>query len=406
MTYQTHTLSNGIRIILEPRKTAVTYCGMVINVGSRDEAEEEYGMAHFIEHMLFKGTEKRRSRQIINYLENVGGEMNAYTSKEETVVYTSVLKEYTERAIELVGDVVLHSVFPQKEIDKEIEIILDEIQMYNDSPSDLIYDDFEEILFANHSLEHNILGKPELLERFTSADAKQFTTSHYNSHEMIFFLLGDFELKKVVRWAEKHFQIDNSTSKATSRIAPTNYKVQSKTISRQTHQVHFLLGNQAYDYYHPNRLTFYLLNNILGGSGMNSLLNLSLREKHGLVYQVDAIYQPFSDTGMWSIYFGCDANDVDKCERLVRKELKKLCEIPISDKMLKQAKLQLMGQLAISNEINESRALTLGKSLLRFGQVDDLSVICQKLENITSARLLDVANEIFAPNQLSVLKYV
>ena len=406
MTYQTYTLSNGLRIIHKPDESAVTYCGMVINTGSRDEVETEQGMAHFIEHMLFKGTEKRRSGHIINRLENVGGELNAYTSKEETVVYAIVLKEYFERAIELVSDIVLHSTFPQKEIDKEVVIIVDEIQSYNDSPSELIYDDFEELLFANHPIGHNILGKSELLEKYTTEDATRFVQKHYRPEEMVFFVLGDLDFNQIVRWAQKYLKTDGQEQRCNERKSPTSYRPVKKEIVKNTHQVHFMLGNRAYDLHHPNRMGMYLLNNILGGPGMNSLLNLSLREKHGLVYNVESSYQPFTDTGMWSVYFGCDTENAARCEQLVYSELQKLREQPLTENALKKYKLQLMGQMAISAEQKENLALSLGKSFLRYGKIDNLEIVKQKIEEITVDKLQEIANEIFNPDRLSVLKYV
>jgi len=402
----THTLSNGIKLIWQPEKTAVAHCGMIINTGSRDESEEQFGMAHFVEHLLFKGTKKRRSRHIINRLEDVGGELNAYTSKEETVVYASVLNEYTERAIELIGDIVLHSSFPQKEIEKEVEVVLDEIQSYNDNPAELIYDDFEEILFDQHSLGHNILGLPQQLTGYTHDDAQRFFDEHYRPEKMVFFVLGNTNEKQLLRWAEKYFQPDNTTSTTQKRTSPTVYIPQHKKIDRNTHQTHFMLGNRAYDLHHSNRLGMVLLNNILGGQGMNSLLNLSLREKHGLVYQVESNYQGMTDTGMWNVYFGCDPNNADRCEQLVYKELKKLREQPLSDKLLRKYKLQLMGQLAISNETKEHLALSIGKSYLRFGKVDSLEVVRQRINAITAEQLQTIANEIFQPEKLSVLKYM
>lgn len=406
MTYQTYTLPNGIRLIHKSDVSAVTYCGMVINTGSRDEKEDEQGMAHFIEHMLFKGTEKRRSGHIINRLETVGGELNAYTSKEETVVYAGVLKEYSERAIELIADIVLHSNFPQKEIDKEVVIILDEIQSYNDSPSELIYDDFEELLFQHHAIGHNILGKSELLEQYSTDDAFRFVRKHYRPEEMIFFVLGNVDFKQLVRWAEKYLQADKQNVRESGRFSPTSYIPTNKEIIKNTHQTHFILGNRAYNLYHPNRMGLYLLNNILGGPGMNSLLNLSLREKHGLVYNVESSYQPFTDTGMWSVYFGCDPENAIRCEQLVHNELQKLREQPLSDNALKKYKLQLVGQMAISSENKENMALSLGKSFLRYGKIDDLETIKQLIEAVTAEQLQVIANEIFNPEQLSVLKYV
>ena len=405
MTYQTYTLSNGLRIIHKPDTTAVTYCGLVINTGSRDEAETEQGMAHFIEHMLFKGTEKRRSGHIINRLENVGGELNAYTSKEETVVYAIVLNEYFERAMELVFDIVFHSTFPQKEIEKEVVIILDEIQSYKDSPSELIFDDFEEQIFANHPIAHNILGKPELLEKYSTDDAVRFVNKHYKPEEMVFFVLGDFDFEQLVRMGEKYLKSGIQQKDTIVRNPPVSYTPVRKEIDKNTHQVHFMMGNRSYDLYDPNRLGMYLLTNILGGPGMNSLLNLSIREKHGLVYNVESNYQPFTDSGMWSVYFGCDTENAARCEQLVLAELQKLRDQPLSENALKKYKLQLIGQMAIASEQKENLALSLGKSFLRYGKLEDLETVKKRIEAITAVELQKIANEMYNPDELSVLIY-
>jgi len=405
MSYQTYTLPNGLRIIFKADKTAVSYCGLVINTGSRDEEEHEQGMAHFIEHMLFKGTAKRRSGHIINRLENIGGELNAYTSKEETVVYATVLNEYFERAMELVSDIVLHSTFPQKEIDKEVVIIIDEIQSYNDSPSELIYDDFEELVFAQHPIGHNILGRPELLQNYTTENACDFIQKHYKPQEMVFLVMGDLNFNQLKRWAEKYLQSPVVEQRNNNRFAPVSYTASRLEISKNTHQVHCMIGNRAYDLYHPKRLGMYLLNNILGGPGMNSLLNLSLREKHGLVYNVESSFQPFTDTGTWSVYFGCDTENAAKCEQLVYAELQKLRDQPIQENALKKFKLQLMGQMAISMEHKENLALSLGKSYLRYGKIEDIEDIKAKIEKITAQELKEIAIEIFDPSKLSVLIY-
>jgi len=400
-----HTFPNGFRLICKHEKTPVAYCGLAINTGSRDEYENEFGMAHFVEHLLFKGTRKRTSAHIINRLENVGGDLNAFTAKEETVVYSAILKEYTERAVELIADITTNSTFPQKEIDKEIEVVLDEIEMYNDSPSELIYDDFEEMLFANHSLAHHILGKADLLKAYKTADAAQFVERQYRAENMVFFVVGDVPFKKVMCWCEKYFQFENSPKSAKERKSPIEYKPTQRIFEKNTHQMHVAIGNRAYDLYHDDRLAMYLLNNILGGPGMSSLLNLSLREKRGLVYNVDSTYQPFSDTGEWCVYFGCDPTSANKCEQLIYNELKKLREKKLSDTLLKKYKLQLMGQMAISAENRESTALSIGKSFLRYGKVDELDEIKRKINLVTAEQLQRIANEVFLPEKLSVLKY-
>lgn len=406
MNYQIHTLSSGLKIIHKPDPSPVVYCGMVIDAGSRDETANEQGMAHFVEHMLFKGTRKRRSAHIINRLENVGGELNAYTSKEETVVYAAVLNEHLEKAVDLIGDIVFHSVFPAKELEKERVIILDEIQSYNDSPSELIYDEFEEILFRDHQIGHNILGTPELLEKYTNQDIRSFVGKNYKPDEMVFFVLGNVDDKKLVRWAEKYFIAESHGSGNAGRIVPPAHIPESCEVKKDTFQVHYMLGNRAYDMHHPHRMGMYLLNNILGGPGMNSLLNLSLRERHGLVYNVDSVYQPLTDTGMWTVYFGCDPGNFKKCERLVRTELQRLSEEKISESALKKYKLQLLGQMAISAENKENYSIGLGKSLLRFGKVDPVEIVKEHIQAVSAAQLMSIAQEIFDEKQFSVLKYV
>ena len=405
MDYQSYTFPNGFRIVCKPEKTSIAYCGVVVNAGSRDEFKNEFGMAHFVEHMLFKGTKKRRSSHIINRLENVGGDLNAFTSKEETVVHSAILKEYLERAIELIADITLHSTFPQKEMDKEKEVILDEIDSYNDSPSELIYDDFEDLLFQNHELGHHILGEPELLKNYKTNNTIKFTQRLYQPENMLLFVLGDVSFKTVLKWVEKYFQFDNKSPYINNRTTPAGYSPVRKTIERNTHQVHVAIGNRAYDMHHPDRLGMYFLNNILGGPGMSSLLNLSLREKYGLVYNVDSTYQSFSDSGEWCVYFACDKNDEKKCEQLVYRELNKLRTKKLSDAALKKYKLQLSGQLAISWESKENTAISLGKSFMRYGKADDLSTVRRKIEAITAADLLRISNEIFIPEQFTVLKY-
>lgn len=405
MEYQLYTLSNGLRLIHKSDTMSVTYCGMVINAGSRDESEDEEGMAHFVEHMLFKGTQKRRSGHIINRLENVGGELNAYTSKEETVVYAVALNEHLEKAVDLIGDIVFNSNFPAKELEKERIIILDEIQSYNDSPSELIYDEFEELIF-DHPIGHNILGKPNLLEKYTSADTKSFVDRFYQPEEMVFFVLGKVDDKKLIRWAEKYLVAPQQDKTTKNRIVPTVYVPENKVLKKDTFQVHYLMGNRAHDIYHPDRMVMYLLNNLLGGPGMNSLLNLSLREKHGLVYNVDAVFQPLSDTGMWSVYFGCDAGNFNKCEKLVKLELRKLREEKLKENVLAKYKLQLLGQMAISMEQKENLAISLGKSLLRYGKVDSMDIIREHIQAVTAAKMQEVAQLVFDEKSLSALKYI
>ncbi|MDR0370626.1 MAG: insulinase family protein [Prevotellaceae bacterium] len=404
MNHRTVTLPNGVSIIHRHDASPVVYCGFIVDAGSRDETPAELGMAHFIEHMLFKGTKKRRASHIINRLENVGGELNAFTGKEETVVYSSVLKQYWERAVELLADMVFNSVFAQKEIDREVEVILDEISLYNDTPTELIFDDFEDLLYKNHSAGHNILGTPETLKTFSTDDAQAFVNKNYTPGRITFFFLGDIPFDNVRKRAERYFQTENATQPE-PRIVPAEYAPTYRVVDRGTFQAHVAIGNRAYSMYHPDKTTLFLLNNIVGGPGMNSLLNLSLREKHGLVYNVESNYQQYTDAGAWCVYFGCDHESVEKCEKLVYKELKKLREQALSEQALKKYKLQLQGQIAIEREQKESYALSLGKNFLRHNRVGTLQELFAKIESITPAQLLETANRVFNPDNLTVLKY-
>lgn len=403
--YSKHRLENGLQIVHLPQKSSISYCGVAVNVGSRDEKENEQGMSHLIEHMLFKGTKKRTSNQIINRLETVGGELNAYTTKEETVIYAGFLKEYTKRAIELIADIVQNSIFPEKELKKEVIIVMDEIQSYNDSPSELIFDDFEELIFDKSQMAHNILGTKKHLKTYKQQDLLTFYQKHYTPDEMVFFSTGETDFKKIVNWCEQSF-IAEKKDVSFKRTLPQAQISNHKSVKKKTNQVHCMIGAGAYNYGHKDRLALYLLNNILGGPGLNSLLNLSLREKHGLVYSVESVYQPFTDSGWWAVYYGADPENAEKCDKLIRKELKNLRENKISDKKLGQYKVQLMGQMAISFENKEHTALSLGKSILRSGNFNSLEEIQEKISKITSEQILKVANEIFDEKKLNVLKYV
>ena len=368
MIYHTHTLSNGLRIIHAQNQSAVAYCGYAIDAGTRDEAENEQGMAHFVEHLIFKGTQKRHSWHILNRMEHVGGDLNAYTNKEETVVYSAFLVEHFPRAVELLTDIVFHSTYPQAEIDKEVEVIIDEIQSYEDTPSELIFDDFEELVFPNHPLGRNILGKPELLRQFKSEDALRFTNRYYRPDQMVFFVQGNVDFKRVVRLLEKAVSDIPATVTDRNRFKPELYIPQNKTIHRDTHQAHVMIGCRSYDTHDKKRTALYLLNNILGGPGMNSRLNVALRERSGLVYNVEANLTSYTDTGIFSIYFGTDQEDVKRCIRLVHKELKRLREKPLSSTQLATAQKQIIGQIGVATDNFENNALNMAKTYLHYNK--------------------------------------
>ena len=406
MIYHTHTLSNGLRIIHAQNQSAVAYCGYAIDAGTRDEAENEQGMAHFVEHLIFKGTQKRHSWHILNRMEHVGGDLNAYTNKEETVVYSAFLVEHFPRAVELLTDIVFHSTYPQAEIDKDVEVIIDEIQSYEDTPSELIFDDFEELVFPNHPLGRNILGKPELLRQFKSEDALRFTNRFYRPDQMVFFVQGNVDFKRVVRLLEKAVSDIPATVTERNRIKPELYIPQNKTIHRDTHQAHVMIGCRSYETHDKKRTALYLLNNILGGPGMNSRLNVALRERSGLVYNVEANLTSYTDTGIFSIYFGTDQEDVKRCLRLVHKELKRLREKPLSSTQLATAQKQIIGQIGVAADNFENNALNMAKTYLHYNKYEEPQEVYKRIQSLTPQDLWEVANEMFREENLSTLIYL
>lgn len=405
MYYNEHILPNGLRIIHRSSLSKVAYCGFAIDAGTRDEDDEQQGMAHFVEHLIFKGTKKRKAWHILNRMENVGGDLNAYTNKEETVVHAAFLTEHFDRAVELLGDIVFHSVFPQHEIEKETEVILDEIQSYDDTPSELIFDDFEDLIFKEHPLGHNILGKADILKTFRTDDLLAFTTQFYQPSNMVFFVLGGVDFKKVVRSCEKHFSDLPLVNLEKKRLAPPLYKPQRLVVPKDTHQAHVMIGGRGYNAFEEKRTALYLLNNMLGGPGMNSRLNVSLRERRGLVYTVESNLTSYTDTGVFCIYFGSDPADMNHCLQLIYKELKRLREVRLSDLQLSMAKKQLIGQIGVASDNNEGNALGMAKSYLHYRKYELPEVLFQRIDQLTSSQLLEVANEMFAEDYLSTLIY-
>ena len=471
MKYNTYTLDNGLRIIHLPSDSQVVYCGYQINAGTRNEEPGEEGLAHFCEHVTFKGTERRKAWHILNCLESVGGDLNAYTNKEGTVYYSAILKEHIARAVDLLSDIVFHSVYPQAEIDKEVEVICDEIESYNDSPAELIYDEFENILFKGSPLGHNILGTAEQVRAFKTEDALRFTRKLYRPDNAIFFAYGDIDFKKLVRllqraladdesvvklaeeklpqisqitqisWNENSIAEEKSVSSVKSvgienteksagnenteksvssvksvgpknypSVGPKNYPSvrdgiagQTIVMQKNTHQAHVMIGTRAYDVNDDRRMPLYLLNNMLGGPGMNAKLNLALREHNGLVYTVESTMVAYGDTGTWSIYFGCDEHDVKRCLRLVRKELDKFMQKPLSDAQLKAAKKQIKGQIGVACDNRENFALDFGKSFLHYGWEKNVDRLYEQVDEITAAQIQAVAQELFDKDRLTTL---
>ena len=445
MKYNTYTLDNGLRIIHLPSDSQVVYCGYQINAGTRNEEPGEEGLAHFCEHVTFKGTERRKAWHILNCLESVGGDLNAYTNKEGTVYYSAILKEHIARAVDLLSDIVFHSVYPQAEIDKEVEVICDEIESYNDSPAELIYDEFENILFKGSPLGHNILGTAEQVRAFKTEDALRFTRKLYRPDNAIFFAYGDIDFKKLVKLIQKALgecpkgrelacstdckSAETPTKERITEETPTgetpteemeagdaNHKVQSSkfnvqskvagqtiVMQKNTHQAHVMIGTQAYDVNDDRRMPLYLLNNMLGGPGMNAKLNLALREHNGLVYTVESTMVSYGDTGTWSIYFGCDEHDVKRCLRLVRKELDKFMQKPLSDAQLKAAKKQIKGQIGVACDNRENFALDFGKSFLHYGWEKNVDRLYEQVDEITATQIQAVAQELFDKDRLTTL---
>ena len=445
MKYNTYTLDNGLRIIHLPSDSKVVYCGYQINAGTRNEEPGEEGLAHFCEHVTFKGTERRKAWHILNCLESVGGDLNAYTNKEGTVYYSAILKEHIARAVDLLSDIVFHSVYPQAEIDKEVEVICDEIESYNDSPAELIYDEFENILFKGSPLGHNILGTAEQVRAFKTEDALRFTRKLYRPDNAIFFAYGDIDFKKLVKLIQKALgecpkgrelacsadckSAETPTEERIAEETPTGetpteemeagdanhkvqsskFKVQSKVagqtivMQKNTHQAHVMIGTRAYDVNDDRRMPLYLLNNMLGGPGMNAKLNLALREHNGLVYTVESTMVSYGDTGTWSIYFGCDEHDVKRCLRLVRKELDKFMQKPLSDAQLKAAKKQIKGQIGVACDNRENFALDFGKSFLHYGWEKNVDRLYEQVDAITATQIQAVAQELFDKDRLTTL---
>lgn len=402
-----HTLSNGIRLVhKQVTTTRIVHCGFVLDIGSRDELPDNQGIAHFWEHMAFKGTKKRKAFHIINRLEAVGGELNAYTTKEKIAFYASVLEDHFEKAFDLLTDITFDSVFPENQIEKERNVILEEMAMYYDAPDDAIQDEFDEVVFTGHPLGRNILGTEDSVRSFHRNDFKEFIRKNINTGRIVFASVGNVSFKKVKRLADKYLQDVPELSAQKSRLPFAGYAPKQVEIRRNLTQAHCAIGRDAYPLDHDKRLSFFMLVNLLGGPGMNSRLNLALREKHGFVYAIDAHYMPFIDTGLFGIFFGTEPNQLERSIRLVHKELRKLMDTPLGTLQLHHAKEQLLGQLAMAEENNAGLMLGMGKSLLDLERIENLEQIAQKIKRITSVELKQVANEMFDPNVLSRLTFI
>lgn len=406
--YHYHTLPNGIRIIFRPTTSIVTHAGVYINVGSRNEQGSEEGIAHFIEHAIFKGTRHRRSFHIRNRIDGVGGELDAFTTKEETCVYASALSEHLERCLELFADMLFYSVFPEHEIEKEKDVVIEEINLYKDTPSELIFDDFEERFFSNHPLGHNILGTKKNVRHFTSAELTQFMHSHYTPDKMVIAVVGNVEFPRLIRLCTKYFGGEEPRSHVeplTITRPPITYVPFRETVNRRTHQVHLLIGCPAPTIFDEHKTAFTLLNNILGGPAMNSHLNVAVREKHGFCYTVESQYVPFTDAGIFYIYAGVDADAAERSTDLILEELRHMRDIPLTLQQLRAAQTQFIGQMAITNDSGLNEMQSIGKAYLNFDHVDTLEEMNRDVLALTPQDIQEVTRLYWAEESFSYLYY-
>jgi len=403
MPYQYHEFKNGIRLVHRQQRGGVAHLGVVVNAGSRDELPVQQGLAHFIEHLIFKGTLKRSNFQVLSRLENVGADLNAFTTKEDTTVYASIQGRYYQRAAELLADIVFQSVFPEKEINKEKAVVMDEINSYKDNPAEWIHDEFDELVFKNHPLGRNILGTKERLKHYSRNDVLRFRDANYLASRVVISSVANLPLSKAVAVCEKYFAGIKTESASMHRQAFTGYKPETVTRKYSRHQSHAVIGNTACSAHDPRRYAISLLNNILGGPAMNSRLNIALREKNGIAYNLESNYQPFSDTGLLSIYCGTDDALMPRAIELIHKELWKLRNVSLTPVGLHTAQRQVKGQLAIALESYQNEMLAMGRNMLFYGKVEPVEEIYRKIDCITAASLLEMANEVFDPSQLSTL---
>ncbi len=406
LTYSQHKLSNGIRLVHRLTYSQVAHCAVTINVGSRDEEKDEEGIAHFIEHCLFKGTNKRKSFQILNRIDGVGGELNAFTTKEETCIYATFLNNYHDRVLELFSDILFSSTFPKKELEKEKIAVIDEINSYEDNPSELILDEFDNLVFGKNGLGHYTLGTPKQVKGFTTEKLNQFIEKTYSTDSIVISTIGDIDFDKWVKLCEKYFGGIKTNAKPIHRNSPKNYKPKEKVKKRNTYQSHVVIGNPAFSYKNKNKITLSLLNNIIGGPAMNSRLNMKIREKYGFTYSIESNYTAFSDTGLFVVYAASDSKYIDKTIGLIKNELDFFSNKEMTPSSLKVAKQQLIGQLAIQYESNQNEVISMGKSILNFDRIDSLKTTNQEIEKITSKQILEVAQLIFQKDNYSQLKYI
>jgi len=405
MEYNVHTLPNGIRLLHVPSASAISHACIIVNSGSRDETADQAGLAHFIEHLIFKRTEKRSTNQILSRLEDVGADLNAYTTKEYTCIHASFLNPYLERTLELFNDIVFHSTFPEDELEKEKGVILDEIASYLDQPEEAIYDDFEDLVFAGHPLGRNILGTTESVEKLSRKDIRDFIATNYHTDKMVVAVLGNYPLSKVVKIGEKHYGNIKENLHQPDREAPVSAPFFNKQFPKPISQAHTIIGSQAYSLHHPYKTGLLLLNNLLCGTGMSSILNLQIREKHGIAYSIESGYSPLSDTGIFTLYFGTDKEKVEKALSLIYKEFKKIKEKPLTESQLQKSKNKFIGQIALGEENRIGLIVSMAKSLIDYDKIDSLETVFKKIEAVTTTEMAAIAEEILDEKNLSILTF-
>lgn len=405
-THNIFTLANGLTVTHLPLKsTQLVHSGLFINTGSRDETIVNSGVAHFIEHALFKGTKKRKASQLFNRIESVGGELNAYTTREMTAYYASSLKRHADRSFDLLSDMCFNSLLETKELDKERKVIFEEIEMYEDSPEDSIYDDFFIDLFPDHSLGYNILGTKKSLAGLGNKELRGYLNQQYQPSNMVFSVVGNISPAKVERLANEYLDNPVPKSEVVARKSPGGHKMFNKQVDKDFQQTHCILGGRAYGRHHPKRYALMLLNNILGGQNMGSRLNLSVREKHGYCYHISSTYQSFHDTGVFFIGFGCDDKNIRKTLAIIKKELALLRNKKLGPLQLNKAKRQLEGALAMASENPGVQMQSMAKGLLNYNRLIDLQELFSSIGAVTADELLEVANEIMTEDQLSSIIY-
>lgn len=405
MEYNVHTLPNGIRLLHVPSASTISHACIIINTGSRDEPEGKAGLAHFIEHLIFKRTEKRSTNQILNRLESVGADLNAYTTKEYTCIHASFLNPYLDRTLDLFNDIIFHSTFPEEEMDKEKSVILDEIASYLDQPEEAINDDFEDMLFAGNALGNNILGTVESVSNFTREDVINFRKANYRTNEIVVAVLGDYSFNSVVKKGTKHFSDVEENSPSLNRKKPAILNSTSTDIYKPIMQSHCIVGGQTYSTHDKNKAGLMLLNNYFGGNGMSSVLNLQIREKYGIAYTIESNFSPLSDTGIFSIYFGTDKEKHTKALTLIFKEMKKLKDHPLNELQLQKAKNKFIGQIALSEENRIGLIISMAKSLIDHDRIDSLAQVFERINKVSTTEMAQIVDEVLVPEQLNIFTF-